>query len=141
MTIINLRDYYPWYKQDEFVEVSDEVAAELITGKRYEKAYERRVQYNKAQYSLDAEDGIEASSLACSCDAPEAVFDMMEQHCGLCRALNSLPEIQGRRVEAHYLLGASIQEIAEAEGTGERRIRKSIGLGLEGLKKYLKIFS
>ena len=29
MTTINLRDYYPWYIEDQYIEVSDEVAAEL----------------------------------------------------------------------------------------------------------------
>ena len=36
-TTINLRDYYPWYTHDEFIEVSDEVAAELRADKMYEK--------------------------------------------------------------------------------------------------------
>ena len=29
MTKINLREFYPWYLADEFVDVSDEVTAEL----------------------------------------------------------------------------------------------------------------
>lgn len=29
MTTINLKDFYPWYTQDEYTEVSDEVAEEL----------------------------------------------------------------------------------------------------------------
>ena len=29
MTTINLKDYYPWYLTNEYIEVSDEVAAEL----------------------------------------------------------------------------------------------------------------
>lgn len=62
----------------------------------------------------------------------------MERHCRLCRALNELPELQGRRVEAHYLLGKSVREIAEEEGVGERNVRKSIQRGLEGMKKFLR---
>ena len=58
---INLRDYYPWYTHDEFLEVSDKVAAELRADKRYERAYQRRTFYNKAHFSLDAEDGIEGN--------------------------------------------------------------------------------
>lgn len=27
MTTINLKDFYPWYTHDEYIEVSDEVAA------------------------------------------------------------------------------------------------------------------
>ena len=50
-TTINLRDYYYWYTQDEFVEVSDEVAAELQADRRYEKTHERISRRNKV-YSL-----------------------------------------------------------------------------------------
>lgn len=135
-TTINLRDFYPWYIHDEFMEVSEEIAAELFADIRRERAYLRRTFYNKAHYSLDAEDGIEAAALACHTDNPEAVFAMMENHCGLCRALNSLPEIQGRRVEAHYLLGMSRKEIAEAEGVSESAVNQSIDRGLQAMREY-----
>ena len=29
MTTINLREFYPWYISDEFIEVTEEVAEEL----------------------------------------------------------------------------------------------------------------
>ena len=141
MTTINLRDFYPWYTHDEFVDVPEVIAAELLTGRRYEKAYQRRTYYNKAHYSLDAEDGIESEAIVCHNDSPERVFDLMERHCSLCRALNSLPEIQGRRIEEHYILGISISEIARREGVGERNVRKSISRGLEGMKKFLRNFN
>ena len=58
MTTINLKDFYPWYTHDEYIEVSDEVAEELIASKRREAAHAERVRYNKAFYSLDCDDGI-----------------------------------------------------------------------------------
>ena len=58
MTTINLKDFYAWYTHDEYIEVSDEVAAELKADKLYEAAYQRRTTRNKAQYSLDCDDGI-----------------------------------------------------------------------------------
>ena len=36
MTTINLKDFYPWYTHDEYIEVSDEVAAALKADKLYE---------------------------------------------------------------------------------------------------------
>lgn len=138
MKIINLRDYYPFYTQDTLLEVSDEVAQAMAEAERLERNYMRRMFYNKAQYSLDADDRIEASATECHILSPEAVLDLMERHCRLCRALNELPELQGRRVEAHYLLGKSVQEIAKEEGVGERNVRKSIQCGLERMKKFLK---
>jgi len=136
-TTINLRDYYPWYKHDEFVEVSDEVAAELRADKRYEKTHERRMRYNKT-YLFDEQTEKEASALVSYNDSPERLFDMMENHCRLCRALNSLPEIQGRRVEAHYLLGMSQTEIAEAEGVTQHSVSESISRGLRAMKIFLE---
>jgi len=141
-TTINLRDFYPaQYTQDEFIEVSDEVAAELRADKRYEKAHDRRMRRNKA-YSLDVEADMEAAAIASNTDNPEQIFAMMERHCNLCRALNSLPEIQGRRVEAHYLLGKSIQEISKAEGVSDSAVKESIDRGLKAMRKnYFNNFS
>jgi len=134
-TIINLRDFYSWYTHDEFVEVSDEVMAELIADKRYERAYRRRMYYNKAHYSLDVADGIEATAAACHNNNPEVIFTMMEMYCKLCQALNSLPEKQGRRIEALYLLGMSRKEIAKAERASESSVNESIKRGLKAMEK------
>ena len=71
-------------------------------------------------------------------DSPEQVFEKMERYCNLCRALNSLPEVQGRRIELHYLLGLTQREIARAEGVSERNVRHSIRKGLVSMKKYLE---
>lgn len=60
MKAINLRDYYPSiYTSDCFIEVPDEVVDVFITAKRNEAAYHSRKYYNRAQYSLDRDDGIE----------------------------------------------------------------------------------
>ena len=131
---INLRDFYTWYTHDEYVEVSGEIAAELIADKRYHKAHDRRMKRNKS-YSLDFEADMEAAAAACHSDNPEYIFAMMERHCDLCQALNSLPEIQGRRIDAHFLQGKSRKEIARAEGVGERSVNESIDRGLRAMRK------
>lgn len=134
METINLRDFYPFYKHDCFIEVSDEVAEELRTGVRDEWNYQRRRTRHKAQYSLDCDDGIEYS--ACLHEpTPEELLDRKEQFFRLWNALNSLPEIQGRRIDAHIILGKSIKEIAEAEGVHEESVRQSIKRGLAQMKK------
>ena len=142
MAIINLREFYPFYLQDTYIEVSDEVAAALAEAERLERNYMRRMFYNKAGYSLDAEDGIETAATSvigcCSIPDPETALFMMEQHCRLCRALNSLPETQGRRIESHYLLGQSRKTIARAEGVSESSVNESISRGLRAMKKFLK---
>ena len=119
MKEINLRDFYPWHMEDVMVEVTEEVAEELLAGQRYIKASRRRVYRNKAHYSLDAEDGIEYS--ACfSNPSPQELIERMERFEYLCHALNSLPDAQGQRVFEHYLLGHPVKAIAAAEGVTER---------------------
>ena len=123
-----------WYTQDQFIEVSDEVAEVFVSDARHEMAYQRRLSRHKAQYSLDCDDGIEYS--ACLHEpTPQELLERMETFIRLWNALNSLPEIQGRRIDAHIILGKSIKEIAEAEGVHEESIRQSIKRGLERMKK------
>lgn len=82
MTTINLKDYYPWYLTNEYIEVSDEVAAELRAGKLAEAAHAERVRYNKSYYSLDCDDGIEYS--ACVHEpSPQELLERMDRFCHL----------------------------------------------------------
>ena len=62
----------------------------------------------------------------------------MELFVRLWNALNSLPEIQGRRVDAHLILGKNIRQIAREEGVSKSAVRDSIHGGLESMKKYLR---
>lgn len=137
MTTINLKDFYSWYLTDEYIEVSDEVAAVFLADARYEMAYQRRLSRHKAQYSLDCDDGIEYS--ACLHEpTPQELLERMERFCLLWNALNSLPEAQGRRVDACVILGKSYSEVAKAEGVHESAVRRAVERGLENMKKYLR---
>ena len=129
MTTINLKDFYAWYTHDEYIEVSDEVAAELKADKLYEAAHQRRTTRNKAQYSLDCDDGIEYS--ACLHEpTPQELLDRMELFVHLWNALNSLPEVQGIRVEAHLILGKSYRQIAREQGVDKSVVRRSVKRGI-----------
>ena len=130
MTTINLKDFYAWYTHDEYIEVSDEVAAELKADKLYEAAYQRRTTRNKAQYSLDCDDG----------PTPQELLDRMELFVHLWNALNSLPEVQGIRVEAHLILGKSYRQIAREQGVDKSAVRHSVKSGKAAMRKYLKKF-
>ena len=139
MTTINLKDFYPWYTHDEYIWVSDEVAAELLESRRHEAAHAERVRYNKAYYSLDCDDGIEYS--ACLHEpSPQELMDRKELFFRLWNALNSLPEIQGRRVDAHLILGKSYRQIAREEGVDKSAVRHSVKSGKAAMRKYLKKF-
>ena len=51
MAIINLRDYYPFYQLDQYVEVSDELVVQMQQWKRDEKAYLRKRNRYQAYFS------------------------------------------------------------------------------------------
>lgn len=137
MTTINLKNFYYWYIVDELVEVPDEVAEVLLASRRNEAAYQRRLTRNKAFYSLDCDDGIEYS--ACLHEpSPQELLDRKELFFRLWNALNSLPEIQGRRVDAHLILGKSYRQIAREEGVDKSAVRCSVESGIKRMKKYLR---
>ncbi len=53
-------------------------------------------------------------------------------------ALNSLPEIQKKRIEMYYFNSMTFQQIAQKEGCTKRAVKFSIDLGIEKMKKILK---
>lgn len=136
MTFINLRDFYPWCTEDQLVQVSDEVYEELLADRRYEAAYRRRALRHKAQYSLDAGDGIENSILHFE-PSPEELVLKEELFCDLWDALNSLPELQGKRVEACVLNSISYRERGRREKVNASSIREAVKKGLATMRKYL----
>ena len=137
MTTINLRNYYPWYKNDEYIEVPDEVAAELKADKLYEASYQRQLMRNRAHYSLDCDDGIEYTACLVN-PTPQELIERMELFYYLWNALNSLPEIQGRRVEACVILGLTYREQAALELVSKTSVRESVLRGLDAMKIYLR---
>ncbi|WP_430651168.1 sigma factor-like helix-turn-helix DNA-binding protein [Intestinimonas butyriciproducens] len=47
-----------------------------------------------------------------------------------------MPPVQGQRIDAHYLLGWSIREIALAEDVSCRAVQISINRGLRAMRKF-----
>ena len=139
MKIINLRDYYPFYNTDVFLEVSDEVASFLEDEKRLQINYAQYIRDNKAFYSLDAGDGIEAEALNLP-EQPDEALERMELERLLKEALAQLTETQRRRLLASVLNDESNQRIAALESVDESAVRRSIQRGLAALKKLLNKF-
>lgn len=140
MKEINLRDYYPHYATDRFVEVPDEVFAILEDFKRQEESYQRSLRRYKAFYSLDADNGIEKGILF---EQPSP-FELLEQQrmiALLYQGLATLPEKQRQRIYAHYFLGMSKTAIARQEGCDPSSVRDSIKRGLVRLEKFFEDFS
>lgn len=137
MTTINLRDYYPFYTEDTYIEVSDEIARHLNRFILDDEAERIRILRTKAYYSLDCGDGIEAEAVV-QPEQPEEAFERAELASILNEALASLSETQRRRIYAHIVMGQSSVEIAALEGVEAGTVRTVIARGLRQLKKYLK---
>ena len=112
MAIINLRDYYPFYTSDCFMEVSEEVAEMFKEFDRKEAAYRALSPH----------------------ELYERKVTMQELHA----AISSLPDKQAKRIYAHFILGMTKQDIARAEGVHEKVVRVAIERGLRHLEKILK---
>ena len=104
---------------------------------RYEAAYTERIRYNKAYYSLDADDGIEYSTCLHEL-TPDEVLELKERFCRLWNELNSLPETQGRRVDAHFILSMIYREIAKAKSVDTSAVRGSVLIGIAKMKNICK---
>ena len=115
MAIINLRDYYPFYTSDCFMEVSEEVAEMFKEFDRKEAAYRLRTYRHKAYYSLDRDDGLEHEAVFVVL-SPHELYERKVTMQELHAAIASLPDKQAKRIHAHFILGMTKQDIARAEG-------------------------
>lgn len=137
MARINLREYYPIWQFDIFVEVPEATAELLRVLKRRDHAdYERR-RANKAYYSLDAEDGIEKNTVLLVL-SPAEIYERKLSNQELYAAISRLPEKQAKRVYAHFFLDMSKAQIARIEGVNKSRISRSINQALKNIEKFLK---
>ena len=137
MKIINLREYYPFYNADTFLEVPDEVALILEEEKRLQINYEQYIRDNKAFYSLDTGDGIEASALY-KPEQPDEAMLRRERDNLLYAALASLPKKQRQRIYAHVVMGVQQADIAKEDGVCKSTVSESISNGLKKLRGLLK---
>ena len=135
MVVINLRDYYPFYTSDCFMEVSEEVAEMFKEFDRKEAAYRLRTYRHKAYYSLDRDDGLEHEAVFVAL-SPHELYERKVTMQELHAAIASLPDKQAKRIYARYYLGMTVNEITEVEGVDPSRVRDSIRRGLKQLAKY-----
>lgn len=139
MKRINLRDYYPYYRSDCFIEVTDIIAKLLHDFEQRESAYRLRTYRHRAYYSLDRDDGIERDILFVAL-SPCEIYERKILYEELYTAITALPDKQAKRIYAYYFLGMSKAVIAKSEGVDERAVRNGITQGLRNIERYLKRF-
>ena len=123
------------YKNDHFVEVTEDVLETIRAAERAEAAYDRRMYRYKAHYSLDCDNGIE-NAILMKPQTPEMLLEEKQLREQLYAAVMALPEKQAKRIYARYYLGMRVSEIAVAEDVDPSRVRDSIRRGLKQLAKY-----
>ena len=139
MKKINLREVYPFYENDCFVMVDDEIAEIFEESKRKEQNYQRNIYRNCAHYSLDRDDGIVHEAIFVSM-SPYEIYERKMTKQELFAAIANLPDIQAKRIYAYYFLDMSKTEIARSEGVSVMAVCKSIQQGLKTLEKQLRNF-
>ncbi len=135
MITINLRDFYPWCKEDTFVEITDEMLEAMKAADRQESAYKRRTYSHKAHYTLDMGDGIE-NDCVIKPETPEEIYIREEATRELFAAIGQLTKIQQRRLIAYYFEGMNFRQIAEMEGVNHGSVTQSVKAALKKLKGF-----
>lgn len=148
MKKLNLRTLYPEYNRDCFItlpadqyeefcsKLSKDVAGVYYEFERVEDTWQRKRSRYKAHYSLDFGDVIERNAIF-PVLMPEQIYEQSVDCNMLYLALDTLPEIQARRIYAHFFLKMSKAEIAKEEKVNKSQITRSIQKGLTALKYYL----
>ena len=140
MTRVNLRDLYPHYKGDAFVEIPDNVLEVIEDCERKEKAYKRYLRYYNV-FSLDDNNQLKAEYQNVSASlSPHETYEKKAMAAFLHRAMEQLSETQAKRIYVHFFLGLNYAEIAKAENVDESAVRASIGRGLRKMRKFLNGF-
>lgn len=134
MVTINLKKYYPdYYKEDTFMEVKEDVAEFLETNRPKPASAKRKAQRYKAQYSLDAGDGIEEDTLVLLFEEARRNELLYER---LRTAMTYLTEKQRRRFLMKYDLEYTYAEIAERKQVNVNAVEDSIEQAKEKIRKY-----
>ena len=137
MKKINLKNYYDHIVIDTYIDIPNEVFDVFEEHRKAEQAYQSRIRYHKAYYSLDRGDGIEHSALFVSL-SPDEIYERKLTTEQLHAAIATLPDKQAKRIYAHYFLGMTKTAIAKAEGVSEAAVRIGIEKALMNLEKVLK---
>lgn len=137
MKKIILNEEYYWHSKDEYIEVSDEVAAVFEEYKKKKHSDKEKIRRHKAFYSLDVDNGIEKQALY-QPKTPEDIYIENEEEQERYAAIMKLPEVQMRRYYAYHYQELKMTEIARIEGVSVKAISKTIDKAEKNLEKILR---
>jgi len=136
MKKLKMKEEYDWYSENDYMEISDELAEFFDTERKREEAYDRKRRRYKATNSLDADNGIEKAVLH-KPKTPEEIFIENEDKEARYVAMMKLPEIQRRRYYMYFYQKLKMKRIAEIEGVTEAAVSLTISKAEKNIKKFL----
>ena len=98
---------------------------------------------NEADNHYEFSDLTEESLNARTANPPESLEDIVFtrlQYEQLHSAVDTLPEIQKRRITLYYFSGYTFDQIAKMEQCTKAAVKKSVDAAIDNLKKYFGIF-
>ena len=138
MAKVNLKDLYPHYRVDIFIEIPDDVLEVIKEHERQDETSKRYTRRFNANYSLDVENPRKLESDVLDKPMmPDEAYEKKIMQSFLYQAIAQLSDKQASRLFSHFFLGQSYLVIARAEGVHESSIRSSVEQGLRKLRKYL----
>ena len=137
MPKVNLKDIYPIYCSDYYVEIPQDVLNAIQEMEQKEAAYRRKLFRHGAYYSLDKNDGI-CNEAVLTMMTPEEYYERKITYKQLYKALMSLSPKQSRRIYAHYFMNMSYAAIARTEGVRAEAVRDSVEAGIRAIAKRYK---
>lgn len=119
--------YYPFYQDDVWIEITDDLAAQLKQWEREESNRQRkRRRYHDYSFS-----DFQERCMKYECFAPDELYERKLTRQQLHAAISTLPDKQAKRIYAYCVLGISMAKIAAAEGVSYVAVRSSILRGLD----------
>ena len=130
MKNINLKDFYPYYQDDCYITVEDDVYDALMQLKRAEHAASEKIRYHKANLEFNSytETLLKSESL-------EESYIQVEQTLRLKQAINKLTIKQKTYINQYYFEGMTMEQIAQRHRIGKAGVSITIKRALKNLKK------
>ena len=142
MPKINLRELYPHYRVDIFIDIPDDVYAAIMEFEREDETYKRVSRRYNATISFDVENPRKIEKAVIDKpQMPDEAFEKKVMQMFLYQAITQLSDKQANRIFSHFFLGLTYAAIARAEGVHESSVRQSIESGVRKMRKYLINFS